>query len=239
MTFKKLLISFLFGLSLCSFSSVYAGNVDDFSDDTPEAEAIDYSGVYVDLAAGYAGVKWSGATIGVLNGFSTAITGGPTSNGDGSFSYGVDVGYQINRYLGFEFAWYYLPKVMGTSDVAAALPDVTIKTWVAYAALKVMVPIWGKLDVFAKIGPSYRYLRYSGQGSSNAGFGGQSDQYWKVMYAAGFQYWLNQNWVISLQYLQFPKYARGDTANRTTPRVNRQAPTAHIYVATVGYKFSL
>jgi len=229
MSLKKLIISLLFGMSLCSISAVFAGGP---MDAVAPPEPVDYSGVYVDLSAGYANVNWSSSTIGVLNGFSPTVNGAPNGNARGGFSGGGDIGYQINRYLGLEFAWYSLPKVTGVSDVAMTLPAVTIRSWVADFALKMMAPIWGKLDIFAKVGPSYRSLRYTGTGSITAGFGGQKDQYWSVMFAAGLQYWLDQNWVISAQYLHFAEYTRGGN-------VNRQAPTAHLYMGSVGYKFTL
>lgn len=231
MSFKKLIISFFYGVLLCSVSAAYAGGPTDTVAAAPP-EPIDYSGVYVDLSAGYAQINWATASIGAFNGFSPIITGGPTSKGRGAASFGADVGYQINRYLGLEFAWYSIPTVRGVSDIAMILPALTIKSWVADFALKLMAPIWGKLDIFAKVGPSYRYLRYSGAASITPGFGGQTDQFWSVMFAAGLQYWLDQNWLLSVQYIHFPQYTRGGN-------VNRQAPTAHIYVASLGYKFTL
>lgn len=195
-------------------------------------EPIDYSGVYVDLAGGYAQVKWAGSTLGAFNNFSPTITGGPSSNGHGGATFGTDVGYQINKYLGLEGGWYYLPQVRGNSDIDPGLPPLIVKSWVAYLALKLMAPIWGKLYVFGKIGGSYRYLRYSDSASIVGGFGGQTNQFWSVMFATGLQYWFDQNWSVSLQYLHFPEH----TGARN---INRQAPTAHLIVGTVGYRFTL
>ena len=231
MSFKKLIISFFLGAFLCFMSAAYAGGTVPGSN-PPVAEPVDYSGVYVDHGIGYAKVNWSTSTLGVFNNFNSAVIGITTSNGDGGFSFGGDVGYQINRYLGFEFGWFHLPKVKGNSDIAVTLPPLILKSWVAYAALKAMAPIWGKLDIFAKVGGSYRYLRFSDTASITTGFGGQNDQFWAVMFALGLQYWLDQNWVFAVQYLHF-----AESAHRSN--VNLQAPAAHLMMATLGYKFGL
>jgi len=231
MSFKKLITSLLSVFLLCTASLAFAGG-DYLPEPAPVAHPIDYSGVYVDLGFGYAFVNWKDASIGAFNNFSSTVTGGTSSNGNGGFSFGVDVGYQINRYLGLELGWYYLPKVRGNTDVTPALQPLTLKSWFAYLALKGMLPITRKFDFFVKVGPAYRALRYSGTGSTMIGFGGQTNQYWTVMAGGGFQYWLDENWVVALQYIYVGRC--GQTSN-----ITRQAPGANLALVNVGYKFTL
>jgi opacity protein-like surface antigen len=232
MSFKKLITSLLSVFLLCTASLAFAGGNYVPDSNPPVADPIDYSGVYVDFGLGYALVNWKDASTGAFNNFSPTVTGGTSSNGNGGFSFGVDVGYQINRYLGLEFGWYYLPKVKGNTDVMPALQPLTIKSWAAYLALKGMVPITRKLDIFVKVGPAYRYLRYSATGSTMSGFGSQSNQYWTLMAGAGLQYWLDENWVVAVQYIYIGHCAE-------TAKITRQAPAANLVLVNLGYKFSL
>ena len=231
MSVRKILFTLCSGALLFVTSFAFAGGPMPAAE--PPPPPVDYSGVYVDLSLGYAGVKWGDATFGVFNGYNSAIDGlTSTKQADGGLTFGGDAGYQINKYLGMELGWYYLPSVDGNSDVAAQLPEIRVQSWVAYLAFKVMAPIWGKLHLFGKVGGLYRSLRYKGIANTFSGFGGSTNQYWAVMFGAGLQYMLDQNWSISAQYLYFPEQVKNE-------KVTRQAPKAQLALFSVGYKFTL
>ena len=231
-SFVLVVVALLVSVTMTTAMAVTAASQADTPTPIGPPQPVDYSGVYVDLAGGYAKVRWSDSVLGAFNNFDTGVEGVVTEHKDGGITAGGDVGYQINRYFGIEGGWFYFPRVEGVSDVATNLPALILKSWAAYFALKIMAPIWGKLDVVGKLGISYRYLRYSDAASIVGGFGGQINHYWAAMFAAGLQYWLDQNWVTSVEYLHFPEYTQGG-------KVSRQAPTAHVIVASVGYKFTL
>jgi len=231
MSLKKPIISLLVGIFLCFATATFAGGTVPDSN-PPIPVPLDYSGVYVDMGLGYVNVDWSGSSIGAFNNFSAAVMGAATNNADGGFTFGGDIGYQINRYVGFEFGWYSLPKVTGLSDVTPMTPALILKSWLAYAALKGMIPISGKLDIFGKVGIAYRSLRYTGAASITSGFGGQINQFWSYVFGAGLQYWLSENWVVATQYLYF-----SDSSN--TSFVTRQGPAANMVTLNLGYKFGL
>ena len=199
----------------------------------PEASPVppQRSGVYVDLSAGYAAIDWGNFKLGPFNGYNT-FGGSVNDNDTGGFTFGFDVGYQINNLLGLEVGWYYLPTVEGNSNIATSLPSLTLDSWLAYLALKVMVPFSNRFGLFLKTGLGYRSSDCRGSATSFFGFGTSNTDYFSGVFGGGFQYYFNDKLSVSAQYLYMLDKKSGDT-------IPRFAPSANIITASVGYIFSV
>ncbi|MCB1827959.1 MAG: outer membrane beta-barrel protein [Coxiellaceae bacterium] len=222
--FKSLLAIFVISFSVI----VLAGGPVPAPAPEPEVDA----GVYVDLSVGYAAVNWAGFGQGAFDAYNPVVVGNVTHNRRGGVTAGFDVGYQINRYVAVEGGWYYLPSVHGNSDIVPGLTDLKLKTWLAYLGLKFMVRMSDSFDFFIKAGGAYRKQNFTGTAISVAGFGDASVNYVSGIVGAGLQWWLDDNWSLSAQYL----YMLGRT-NGT--EVSRRAPGANLMVASVGYMFGV
>ncbi len=224
----------LFKLFLCAVLATFsmtlfaAGSA---SKDHSAPIAAQRSGVYVDLSAGYAAVDWKDFGIGSFNGFS--ITRGIfKGNGTGGFSFGFDVGYQINNIMALDIGWYYLPTVKGYSNIFISNPSLKLDSWMAYLALKLIVPLSKHFDLWGKLGFGYRSLDWRGEATALPGFGDRDVDYFSGVFGAGLQYWLDQNWSLSAQYLYMLSHTSG-------AQISRRAPSANIIVGSVAYIFSV
>lgn len=198
------------------------------------AGTTDNTGVYVDLSAGYAAVNWSDFSQGAFDGYSARM-GRVTNQGKGGFTAGVDTGYRINDYLGLEFAWYYLPQASGFSDITSSLPPLRVCSWLAYIALKPVLPLSKKskrVELFGKFGGAYRSLKYGRAASNVGGFGNRNNSYVSAVLGGGLQYWLDQNWSVSAQYLYMWRNTGGNS-------ITQRAPGANLILGSVGYQFGL
>ncbi len=204
MSVKKLLLLSAAGLASLAMTSALAGG--------PEPMPAAENGVYVDVNGGYALVDWAGN-----------FSGSPVSfgsNKNGGFTFGADLGYQWNRYLAAEVAWYYLPRVR-FSDSRNNING-RITSWYAYAAIKLMAPVSENWKLFFKGGVALRYLRAKENGFSD------STSPVRPMFAAGIQWEFVQNWTANFQYIYLP------SINNAGP-----APAVNSFTLGIGYLFAL
>lgn len=197
------------------------------------APAPSYAGIYVEGNAGYALRNWLGDRSTDFSFFHQRDSLSGTSNAHGGFSGGIDVGYQFNQYFSAEAGWMYLPQVKGTFHNVIDLTtgnilapfSVKITSGFAYAAGKGTLPIYDNTYVFGKLGVAYIYNRSSSiHGSSHSKF-------WKPMWAAGVQYYLNPNLSMNVQYMSVAGYHGTSTTTKfATPDVN-------LFTVGLGYKF--
>lgn len=130
-------------------------------------------------------------------------------NSNGSFTYGTDVGYMINRYLGFEIGGYMLPTVHA-HFIINTVPDVTIlewdniTNWLAYSAGKFKVPLAHHVDIFLKIGAAYRDVEFRGrdQHNNNLDLNGLS-----CVSGGGIQFYLSAFLSVEAQWLHVSGYS--------------------------------
>lgn len=179
-----------------------------------------YAGIYVEGNIGYAIRNWLQdplTPIAILSSISS------TSNGRGGFAGGVDIGYQFNQYFSVEGGWVYLPRAKSTVNNAGS---VKINSGIAYGAIKLTAPIYENTYVFGKLGAGYVYNRLSGSLSSAT----SSSNYWNPLWAAGVQYYFNQNLSINLQYMNVAGYHRSSDSNFASP-------DTHLFTVGLGYKF--
>ena len=64
-----------------------------------------------------------------------------------------------------------------------------------------MVPFSNRFSFFLKTGLGYRPLDWSGNATGFAGFGDDDESYFSGVFAGGFQYYFNDNFSVSAQYL--------------------------------------
>lgn len=228
----RLFFRSLLAIALAAFSVItFAGGPMPAEPLVVAPPPIDRTGVYVDLGGGYASVDWGNFGVGSFNGYS-ALDGSVNHNRTGNYTFGFDVGYQINNFLGMEVGWFYLPQVKGNSDIFVSLPDLKLSSWMAYLALKILIPLSRHFDLIGKVGLGYRSLDWGGNAIGIFGFGDRNADYFTGLFGGGMQYWFDQNWSISAQYL----YLLGRTSGG---QVSRRAPSANLIVGTVAYIFAV
>lgn len=149
------------------------------------------------------------------------------SNGRGGFVFGADIGYQFTHYFGLELGGYF-PQVVNGSVAAGG--RVSLKTWLAYLAAKLSVPICRSFDVFFKGGLNYRSLRVSGNGIGRV-FRARSVQ---PMFGVGAEYRISRNWLVNAQYLYFA------TSPTVVPVLGAAGSLGlHAFTFGVGYRLTV
>lgn len=220
MSVKKLITFATAGIaSVGVTSAAVAGGPDYIS-------APSYAGAYVEDNVGYVYRPWRSDV--------TTVPGTPknfgvlssSSNGNGGFTFGGDLGYQFNQYFSVEGGWFYLPKAKFTIDPTTF----RINAGVAYAALKAMASVYENAYVFGKLGVAYTYNQ------SNVAFLSsdltkvvRSSNYWNPLFAAGVQYYFTPNWSMNAQYTFVPGYRSASSSCFV-------APVVHLFTVGIGYK---
>lgn len=199
MSVKKFLILSAAGIATLATSAAFAGG----PDMPPPPQD---SGVYIEAQLGYSYENWEDVYDGVA-----VVTG----DKNGGFTVGGDIGYQINNFWAIEFGGMYVvngPRINGDE----------FNDWFVYLGPKIMVPLdqWvDNLTFFMKAGVAYRSVEFTG---------GNFD-YWRPMFAGGFQYMFAGNWIVDLQYMFVP----GSNRNVSL------SPDIHQFTVSFGYRFSM
>ncbi|WP_267256289.1 outer membrane beta-barrel protein [Coxiella endosymbiont of Ornithodoros maritimus] len=201
--------------------------------------ASSYAGVYLEGNLGYAYRPWrrdASTVVGILKQLELL---GSSSRGNGGFTFAADLGYQFNQYFTVEGGWFYLPKMKFTTTststgVVDNLPTgtYTVKSGMAYATLKGIVPVYENTYVFGKLGVAYIYNQADVGLPTNkipAAFVSRS-RFWNPLFAAGVQYCFTPNWSVNTQYTFVPGY-RNASSKRFV------APVTHLFTVGLGYKF--
>ena len=236
------------GIASLAATSAMAGGPD-------MAPAPDYSGFYIDGDVGWAGSDWQDFVGGIFNPTGGAASSGTVEGGGyGGFAWGGDIGYQFNEYYSFEVGAYSLRSVagnVGNANRNVASPGTTfqppnpsagpakVSSWIAYAAGKLTIPLFDNVDLFGKAGIAWRFLDYSGTalGQSAVSLSLAATQsfsnthYATALAGVGLQYWITPEWSVNAQYLYVP----GRSADQ---EIDQQAPSVHLVVGGVGYKFT-
>ena len=198
----------------------------------PEAKQIvntvPHLGVNLDLFMGYGFANWSAFTND--NHGAWAHIGGinPHSNSKGGFNIGVDLGYQIIRYLGIELGSYHFAAVNGD--------NLEVQSPYVYAATKVSYPFLmdDDLTVFAKLGIAYRMIEYNGSAQTGPY---QNKRYsFNTLFGLGAQYYFSHRWKASIQWIGIPARTNGAT---NTKKSSKQIPMTNQLLLGLGYLFSI
>ena len=199
--------------------------------------------LYLEGHLGYAVSDWSDFNANTLIGASGASNYTPTSNGNGGFTGGLDLGYNFTHNIALESGWFYLPtvNVAGTGNAIGGqtIPGSStgdVASWALYLAAKLSVPVMDSLGLYGKLGVSYRHLTYSGISSLLSTVSG-TGYYWSPIFAAGLEYTLN-TWLFGAQYAYIPAESGTNNANATYGAPDA-APQANLITAFVGYKFNI
>jgi opacity protein-like surface antigen len=195
---------------------------------------VNRTGVYVE---GNIGVVWKNY-------------GKHSTFGNGTISYvdhntalalGGDVGYMWTNYLGLEFGgfWFQSSKINAAGTAAHPLYVVNseLKTWAAYLAAKLMVPVGmvnDNLYAFAKAGVGYQHTEGTLGFAPHFGTNGKAHS-WVPAFAVGMDYFMNSNLMLNLQYMYF-----GDAYHlAVAPAVIGHSTHKSILTVGVGYRFSM
>lgn len=241
MSVKKILVLTAATLAAVGTTAAMAGA----SDNMAMASAPSQSSVYVDLGGGYAQSNWSDFNSNGLIGNSLVSTYTPTSNGQGGFIGGGDLGYNINNNIAVEGGAYYLPKVEaagtgvsvgGTTSVLTTVTGYPVYSWFGYMAAKLSVAVADNLDLYGKIGAAYRALYYGTPNGVSLNQFASDGSYWAPLFGAGLQYTWDMNWMVGAQYLYLPGNTNVNNVNTAFGAPNA-APEANLYTAFLGYKF--
>jgi hypothetical protein len=212
-------------VSEVNVGDIKKGSVDlqnNISNDVP------HLGVNWDIYLGYAFANWSKFT---SNGHGAwASIGGisPRSHTKGGFNMGGDLGYQIIRYFGMEFGYYYFRQVDGD--------NLSVQTPYYYIAGKVSYPFLANddLSIFAKIGVAAREIEYGG--GARQGVYNNKRYSIRPIYGLGLQYYFTHNWKASIQWLEIPQYTSGGV---NTKNSSRQVPRTDQVLIGLGYLFAI
>jgi len=199
--------------------------------------------LYLDAHLGYAQSNWSDFNASALIGQSGASNYTPTSNGNGGFSGGLDLGYNFTKNIALESGWFYLPKVnapgtnisIGSVTIPASA-TASVSSWMLYIAGKLSIPVIDSFDLYGKIGVGYRHMAYNGINSALSTLSGIG-YYWTPVFAAGLEYTLD-TWVLGAQYAYIPSNSEVNNANATYGAPNA-APEVNLVTGFVGYKLNI
>lgn len=219
-------------LALCCFAC--------FSNEVlpePQQEPLDrelriYSGTFVTMMTGYAGVDWAGYG-------RTIFTEAP-SHGTGGSTYGFSVGYRFFEYFSFEGLWFRLPSVEGLArtNVAGGNPiqDTGIISWVAIIDAKFLIRLFNYLYLDVSVGVGYRSLRVR----PISAFTNNNAYYASPIVGAGLQYDFAQDWFVYIQAYYMLGYTRDIcVAFGATNSKFLNSPQVGVYMLGAGYKFSI
>lgn len=245
MSVKKLLVLSAAAFAAMGATAVLAGGPDHMA--MPSEPAFQNS-VYVEGHLGYAQSNWndfnSNNVIGTAGTSSTSVYS-PTKHGKGGFTGGADLGYTITQHIAVEGGWFYVPQVNAQGNGSASAPvnlnsanTATVKSWFAYTAAKLSVPVMDNLDLFGKVGVAYRSLSYT-RSNANATLAAVTGKghYWAPVFGAGIQYnWAS--WILGAQYMYLPGNTNVNYAN-TSFGAPDAAPEINMYTGFVGYRFNV
>ncbi|OGT41425.1 MAG: hypothetical protein A3F13_06850 [Gammaproteobacteria bacterium RIFCSPHIGHO2_12_FULL_40_19] len=238
MSVKKLLVLTAASLVAIGATAVLAGGPDHMA--MPSEPAFQNS-VYVDGHLGYSQSNWTTFNSNNVVGSSGTSLFTPGSNGKGGFTGGADLGYTITQHIAVEGGWFYIPKVSGNGTgttvgglTQASTASGNIKSWFAYTAAKLTVPVMNNLDLFGKVGVAYRALTYSPNTISGVTGNGH---YWAPVFGTGLQYnW--GSWMLGAQYTYLPGNSSVNPGNTSFGAPNA-APEVNMYTGFLGYKFNV
>ncbi|PMB55033.1 outer membrane beta-barrel protein [Coxiella endosymbiont of Rhipicephalus microplus] len=191
-----------------------------------------YTGVYVEGNIGYVYRPWKSDVMTALSGIGTLNNLDVLSTsfqGNGGFTLGGTLGYQLNQYFAVEGSWFSFPKVKFTINSTTFM----MKCGNPYAAFKATAPIYQNTYVFGKLGVAYLYNRSSHAliSSNLSNFDSRHSNYWNPLFSAGFQYYFTPNWSVNAQYTFVPGCQKSVSSTRFL------APVAHLFTVAIGYKF--
>lgn len=243
MSVKKLLVLTAASLAAMGATAALAGGPDHMA--MPSEPAFQNS-VYVDGHLGYTQSNWTNFNSNNVMGASGTSLFTPTSHGKGGFTGGADLGYNITQHIAVEGGWFYIPKVsghgtgtsVGSTSYTSASTE-TVKSWFAYTAAKLTVPVVSDFDLFGKVGVAYRSLRYSPSLSSITGNVTGCGHYWAPVFGAGLQYnW--GSWMLGGQYTYLPGNSEANSASSSSAfGAPNAAPEINMYTGFLGYKFNV
>ncbi len=224
MQVKKITKFLLASIALLSMGLVFAGGEDGQFEKAPPPVTT-YSGVYLEGIVGYATRDW-GRVLDLSN-----LTNTSVNNLRGGLTGGIDVGYQFNKYWGLEAGWLYLPQF---ELVVNGVRADKVESWFAYAALKLMLPVFDQAFLYVKGGLAYNYNKDRPSVRALSVINGINSNYWSPFAALGAQYYFSRNLSASFQ----AAYVSGRSAS--TPSTNKFAtPVVYLYTASIGYKFMI
>lgn len=241
MSVKKLLVLSAAGLAAIGATAVMAGGPDHMA--MPSEPAFQNS-VYVDLHGGYTQSNWSDFTGSKLIGIRSDSVFAPTKNGKGGGMGGADLGFKATQHIAVETGWFYIPEVKsagtGTSIDSVSQPSTVsgkVRSWFAYVAAKLTVPVIENLNLYGKVGAAYRSLAYSPHNTITGGVNSRG-HYWAPVFATGIEYMVAHNWILGAQYLHLPGNSEANYARLAFGAPNA-APELNQYTAFVGYDFAV
>ena len=210
---KKMIIAMVSMAAVSLTVAAKAGGVGDNTSKNP------YAGIYVEGDVAYIYTNW------IKNGPPWTMFHFLRKQRYG-FNIGADAGYRFNKYLALEWGVYKLV----TSKAQRVDPSIltSFRSWIGYAAGKVIVPVCPSFSFFAKAGVVRREITVT-----SAIVPGGDTNYWTVIFGAGFEYNVSSAVTLGIQYLRVPGYA-----NTVTPGTNRfSTPAANLAVLLFGYRF--
>lgn len=243
MSVKKILVLSAASLAVVCATAVMAGGPDHMA---MPVKPVSNKSIYLEGGFGYDQTDWANNNTNALLGVSNASLYNPNSHGLGYLTATMDLGYNFTKNIALEGGYTYLPSVSGGSTGTTiggitASGGVAIRSWVAYLAAKLSVPVMEHLNLFGKVGAAYRRLNYAVSGTASGTTSlnpyRNNGHYWMPLFATGIQYdW--HKWLLGAQYAYIPANNQVNTTNVAFGAPN-SAPDAHLYTGTLGYRFDV
>lgn len=155
----------------------------------------------------------------------------------------LDLGYQLARNWSLEAGVGWLPKVEGTSNGIISDKDtaLVIDDWFSYLAGRLDVPLWQNVDIFGKVGISYRDVKF---GVTDQDFlhVGSHLYLWKPIFTIGLKCQFDDFWEFHVEYNRLNGESNDDIHRDDNGDDHHRrrgfAPPANIISVGFGYRFA-
>lgn len=236
MSVKKLLISTALGVATLGATAANAGGPDMMAAPAPVE-----SYFYVEGSVGYAFQDYTNEYIND----SQFPGGAATLHGDGAsggITYGADLGYMFNQYIGAELGWTHLPSFTGILPNTVTASTVSLSSsGAAWLVAKLVAPLTASFDAFFKAGVSYKYGNLIWQSTLNTPFTPSVTKMreWRPVLGAGLTYNFAEQWMASLSWMHFMGGTSYQTAANNVRYIGLVTPASDVLSLSVGYKFTV
>jgi opacity protein-like surface antigen len=228
---KKIIIILLM---FCVVSSYAGGDLPEEAANQLPQDAPDdgpawiFSGAYVTAAYGVAIMNWAKYERRIFVSF--------RSRGRSGHAFGFTMGYRFYPFFELEGGFFKMPTVNGVghtnADPTFRIEKIGVVTWFGYVAGKFLIRLFG--HVYLDVGTGVTYRRTEPKPSEL--FSNARAYNYTFLMTGGLEWYIGQNWEIYTSYFFVPGYNR-DIGLQPTKRFNN--PPIHLFVAGLGYKFSI
>lgn len=196
------------------------------SDQLEEAPFKAGGGLYLGLNGGYVGTYYENAF------------GGDNTwhQGSGNGTAGALMGYQFSKSMALEVGYNYIFRARAVNRLASG--ETTATPQVVYGALKMIVPIYPRLDIFGKAGLGYVHQTIESKG---VGAGGpivnepRTRSHIGAALGVGASYYFTPNIYTDFTYMRVS--GQFEAKNNSAATIDKQIPNLNMFLIGIGMYF--